>query len=418
MLKILVVGCGGQGAPCASILSNDPEVTEIVLVDINEKLLKKVSDKIGSDKLTTMRVDAGNLEDLLRAAKGMDGIINLTHMKFNANIMEAAYKSGAHYVDTAFDPFGTFSRQLMEGKPLEFDKEFKEAGLSAVITCGGSAGLMNVLTRYACDNFDSLDEIRIYLGGGSISKSAPVIQTWTPGWSPEIALDDYAAEVNVFTNGKYQVFPPFSHMEEYKFPDPVGPVLLSYHSHEEPITMPRFLGKGIKHVSFHFGVNKVVGSLIKLGFARYDSIDVKGVKVAPRDVLLSLVRRPVNTFLTEDESTAVAPSGRMGFSVIEVDGKKDGESMKCKIIRGGTETSSEDKLKMFRRLGTRKVGVAAPAIVGLKMCIQEKIARGIIAPECFDPAVFLKKLADLGYPVEFQEIINKRVRAQNTEDRR
>ena len=108
----------------------------------------------------------------------------------------------------------------------------------------------------------------------------------------------------------------------------------------------------------------------------------------------------------------------MGFSVIEVDGKKDGESMKCKIIRGGTETSSEDKLKMFRRLGTRKVGVAAPAIVGLKMCIQENIARGIIAPECFDPAVFLKKLADLGYPVEFQEIINKRVRAQNTEDGR
>ena len=34
-MKFLVVGAGGQGAPCAAMLSRDPEVSKTVLADIN-----------------------------------------------------------------------------------------------------------------------------------------------------------------------------------------------------------------------------------------------------------------------------------------------------------------------------------------------------------------------------------------------
>ncbi|MGD8507194.1 MAG: saccharopine dehydrogenase NADP-binding domain-containing protein, partial [Candidatus Bathyarchaeota archaeon] len=144
-MKVLVVGAGGQGAPCASILSRDPEVSEIVLADINLELAKKVAGKIGSDKIATLRVDAGNLEDLLKASKGVNAIINLTLPRFNVNTMEAALKSGAHYVDTALG--NLIWRQLIEKKPLKFDDDFKEAGLTAVIGCGGSPGTTSVLIR-------------------------------------------------------------------------------------------------------------------------------------------------------------------------------------------------------------------------------------------------------------------------------
>jgi len=136
ILRVLVVGAGGQGAPCASILCRDNEVSKIVLADINLELAEKVADKIGSSKVATMRVDAGNPEDLLKAAKGVDVIINLTLPRFNTSIMEAALKSGAHYVDTALGDL--IWRQLVEKKPLEFDDNFKKAGLTAVIGCGGS----------------------------------------------------------------------------------------------------------------------------------------------------------------------------------------------------------------------------------------------------------------------------------------
>jgi len=401
-LRFLVVGAGGQGAPCASILSRDPDVSEVVLVDIDEELLEKVSRKIGSSKVTTMRVDAGDLDDLLKAAKGVDAVINLTLPRFNLRIMEAAVKSGAHYVDTALEP--AIWNRIIEKKPLQFDKEFKEAGLTAVIACGGTPGITNVMIRYVCDKLDRVDKIRLIMGGKSLEEPEDIIEAWDPGWSPDVAIDDYAAEPVVFEDGEYRSYPPFSGVEEYRFPDPVGPLLVSWHIHEEAITPPRFIGKGVRYVDFRYPVDKIAGALVKLGLASYDPVEVRDVKVVPRDVLLKLVRRPVNTFLTEDESTVTAPPRYCWFEVIEVEGSKAGNKIQYKLTQGGTEESVDERLEMYRRLGTTEVFVAAPAIVAAKMCLEGGAGRGVIAPECLDPVKFLGKMAEMGVPIKFQEV--------------
>jgi len=407
VLKVLVVGAGGQGAPCASILSRDPEVSEIVLADINLELAKKVAGKIRSDKIVTMRVDAGNLEGLLKASKGVNTIINLTLPRFNVNIMEAAFKSGAHYVDSALG--NLIWRQLIEKKPLEFDDDFKEAGLTAVIGCGGSPGTTNVLIRYACDKLDSVNEIRCTIGRKRLKESKDIVKAWNPGWSPDVALDDYADKPVVFEDGEYKTVPPFSGVEEYKFPDPVGPQLVSLHSHEEAVTLPRFIGKGVRYAEFKYPLDVVAGALVKLGFASRDRIDVSGVRVAPREVLLSLVRPPVNNFLAEDENTIVSPSEYSAFIVMEIKGEKAGDMVKYTLIQRSFGASADEKLKMFRRLGTTRVFVAAPAIVAAKMSIKGDAEKGVIAPECLDPIKFLKMMADMGVPVKFQEIVSRNV---------
>ena len=61
-MKVLVVGAGAQGAPCASILSNDGDTSAIVLADIDLGLATKVKDKIKSDKIMVKRVDAEETE--------------------------------------------------------------------------------------------------------------------------------------------------------------------------------------------------------------------------------------------------------------------------------------------------------------------------------------------------------------------
>ena len=148
MKKVLIVGAGAQGGPCASILSRDKDVSEIVLGDIDFELANEVKHKIKSDKITVVKLDAGKVEDIRSAARGADVIINLTLIRFNANVMQAAAESGAHYVDSASgEPFWT---QLIEGQPLEFDDEFRKAGLTALIACGGTPGLTNILIRYTC----------------------------------------------------------------------------------------------------------------------------------------------------------------------------------------------------------------------------------------------------------------------------
>jgi saccharopine dehydrogenase-like NADP-dependent oxidoreductase len=356
-MKILIVGAGAQGGPCASILARDKNVSEIVLGDIDLDLANKVKEKIKSDKITATRVDAGKVDDIERAARGADAIINLTLTAFNENIMQAALKSGAHYVDTSFGEPSLLDicardnilAQIIENRPLAFDNEFKEAGLTALVGCGGSPGVTNILTRYICDKLDRVDEIHIRLGRRLLTDSAEVVKGWVPTWSPFRALWGYAVEPTVFEDGEYKKYPVYSKCENYTFPQPVGTIPLVYHQHQEPITLPYFIGKGIKYCDFKYTMDKEVGTLIKTGFASSEPIDVKGVKVAPRDVLLNLVPRTIDTFITEDETTASAPLKVTGFVVIEITGAKSGEKLEYKMSYPvALFATSEERLELYK----------------------------------------------------------------------
>ena len=408
MKKVLIVGAGGQGGPCASILARDKDVAEIVLGDIDIELANKVKNKIKSDKITTVKLDAGKVEDIKNAARGVDVIINLTLVQFNDNIMKAAVESGAHYVDSAVDyPLIT---QLPEKGAPEIDNAFKKAGLTALIGCGGSPGVTNVLARYACDKLDRVDEIRVRLGGKPLEESKEVVSAWDPGWAPEVALTDYAFPPPVFENGKPRVYPIFSGCEEYVFPDPVGPVVVTYHAHEEAVMLPRFIGKGIKYCDFKYPLDPIAGALVKMGFAERKAIDVKGVKVTPIDVLMKLVHHPVDTFLGEDENAAKLPPEMVGFCVVEIEGAKAGENITYKISWPyNLFTTVEEKVKIYQKFGTTRIAVALPASVGARMCVAGEAERGLIGPECLDPTKFLKTMADAGAPVQFKEICSKEV---------
>jgi len=73
--KVLIVGDRAQGAPRASILSKDRDVAEIVLGDIDIDLANKVKEKIKSSEITAVKLDAGKIKDIERAANGADVVV-------------------------------------------------------------------------------------------------------------------------------------------------------------------------------------------------------------------------------------------------------------------------------------------------------------------------------------------------------
>jgi saccharopine dehydrogenase-like NADP-dependent oxidoreductase len=417
-MKVLVVGAGAQGGPCASILSRDKTVSKIVLGDIDLSLANEVKEKLRSDKITTVKVDAGDMADIEKAAKGVDVIINLTLTAFDVNIMKTALKVGAHYVDTSFgEPSLMDIRardnilgQIIEKKPLGLDREFKEAGLTALVGSGASPGIVNILAKYVCDRLDRVDEIRIRLGRKNLVQSTEVVSAWEPTWSPFRALWGYAVEPTIFEGGQYRKYPIFSGYEEYYFPEPVGMIPLVYHQHQEPITLPHFIGKGIRYCDFKYTVDTRAGTLIKTGLANSYLVDVKGVQVAPIDVLMKIVRPPVDSFLSEDENTAKLPPKIVGRLGIEVKGGKGAEDIEYKLVLPlSIFETVEEKLEMYRKFGASNIYVSLPAVVGAKMCVEGNAARGVIAAECLDPVKFLKMMAGMGAPVKFLEVCSKKV---------
>jgi saccharopine dehydrogenase (NAD+, L-lysine forming) len=417
-MKVLVVGAGAQGGPCASILCRDKAISKIVLGDIDLGLANKVREKLRSDKISAVKLDAGVMADLEKAAKGVDVIINLTLTAFDINIMKTALNVGAHYVDTSFgEPSLMDIRardnilgQIIEKKPLGLDREFKGAGLTALVGSGASPGIVNILAKYICDQLDRVDEIRIRLGRKSLIPSTEIVSAWEPTWSPFRALWGYAVEPTLFEDGQYKRYPIFSGYEEYDFPEPVGMIPLVYHQHQEPITLPHFIGKGIRYCDFKYTVDTRAGTLIKTGLASSDPVEVKGVRVAPIDVLMKIVRPPVDSFLSEDENTAKLPPKMVGRLGIEVKGGRGAEEIEYKLFLPlSLFETVEEKVETYRKFGASNIYVALPAVVGAKMCVEGNAATGVIAAECLDPMKFLKGMANMGAPIKFLELCSRKV---------
>jgi len=280
-MKVLIVGTGVQGSVIATAMVKRPDVSQVRLSDIDLGKVQQLAERLKSEKVCTYRVDANELDDLLRASEGVDVVVNATVPIFNLKIMNAALRSGACYQDLALGSPPPFEEAL--SNELQLNDKFKDAGLTALINTGTSPGITNAVAKYAADRLDQIDEIRMRWFG--IAKNKEYLSLW----SPETMWLDMELRPIVYENGELTEVSPFSGEEAYEFADPVGLQTVVHHHHEDVLTLSRFI-KGVKHVDFKAGGlhNVVAKTMIQLGLLGDKPIKVDGVEVAPVKVLISL----------------------------------------------------------------------------------------------------------------------------------
>ena len=287
MKKALIIGAGAQGAVITWVLSRTDDVSEIVLGDIDPKRMAEVVETNGSSKLKTLKLDASDISAMVKVMREgkFDLAINATLGRFNDNIMEACYEAKTNYEDMAtsgYFPGGDEDKPVAE---LKYAAKWEGSGLKALILAGCDAGTTNVLAKEAADELDEVDSIK--MKDYAITESEkPVIL-----WQPQTYLGDLTSPATVWDNG-YKKMPIFSGEEEYDFPPPVnarGKVY--YHSHEEPLTIPKFIGKPVRYVDFKMGEPAMMlwKSISDLHLMSREPIEVDGKKIAPRSVFLKLL---------------------------------------------------------------------------------------------------------------------------------
>jgi len=396
-LKISVIGAGAQGSAIALVLSKNPEVSEIVSADIDLKIAKLAVEKTKSEKVSAEQVDAGSVDDLLKVLNGSDTVVNATLPRFNPNIMEAALRSGTNYVDLS--GYGSIKDTIP--KMLAFNDNFKNAGLTAVIHQGGPF-TTNAAVRYVADRLDRVDEIRLRFGWTG-DEGEEFIPTWSPDWSLEVALTEWIPPPTIYKNGKWKHVPPFSGLEDYPFPEPVGSATVCHIDYEPTHTLPRFI-KGVKYVDYKITPDIMAGSLIKMGFGNDKPIDVKGVKVAPIDVLLALTPPATETYAKYEQWLLHNKVESCGCSLAELKGEKAGEKITHTVYK--IFNYNED----FEKWGIVNADVAVPTALTATMLAKGEIkTKGVIPPEGLEPEPFLTKLAEKGWV--FQERITREIRS-------
>ena len=95
MKKVIIVGAGAQGNVISGVLAKSPEVSKIMLVDLDVERAAEVAQFINSDKIEVEKADASDKSRLVALFKkgGYDLVMNATLSAFNQQIIEAALEA-------------------------------------------------------------------------------------------------------------------------------------------------------------------------------------------------------------------------------------------------------------------------------------------------------------------------------------
>ncbi|MGZ9220583.1 MAG: saccharopine dehydrogenase family protein [Anaerolineales bacterium] len=401
-MKVLLVGVGGVGEAIAMIAKPRQWVEQIVLADYNVGRANEVQKKLGdNNRFPVEFLDASKQESIEALVKkyNIDLVMNAVEPVFNKQIFDAAYNTNVIYMDMAMtlsepDPNDPFHKTGIKLGDYQFDKamEWEQKGLLALVGFGVEPGMADIFARYAQDClFDEIEEIGIRDGANLTIDGyefAPSFSIWT-------TIEECLNPPVVWEKDKgWFTTEPFSEHEIFEFPEGIGPIDVVNVEHEEVLLVPRWIKA--KRVTFKYGLGdqfiNVLKTLHMLGLDNKEKINVKGVMVAPRDVVAACLPDPAHLGNRMHGKTCAGTW---------VKGTKDG---KKKAVYLYQVADNQDCMETW---GCQAVvaQTAFTAVIAMDLLEHGQWKGvGVLGPEAFDPVRFMDKMAEYGFPYGIKEI--------------
>jgi saccharopine dehydrogenase-like NADP-dependent oxidoreductase len=283
--RVAVVGAGGIIGPAiVATLARDDAVTEIACLDVNGERARQVADQHGAGRATGGALDILDARAAASALAGAAVLVNSASFRINLAAMEAALAAGCAYIDLG----GLFH---VTRRQVELDGRFRAAGLLAVLGMGSAPGKTNVMAARAVDLLGG-EVDRIVIGASGRDPEPPPGPLVAP-YAVETILDELTMPTPVVRGGEVEFLEPMTPAGVVEFGDPVGPAETIYSIHSEQATFPQSLGA--RDVSFQLSLDPrflaKVRLLSEIGIASTDEVEVDGVRVVPRRLLLALLAR-------------------------------------------------------------------------------------------------------------------------------
>jgi saccharopine dehydrogenase-like NADP-dependent oxidoreductase len=400
-MRVLLVGVGGVGEAIAAISKPRKWMELMVLADFNMDRAKEVQGKLGDENRFPIEfIDATKQENIEELAKkyNVDLIMNSVDPVFNKQIFNAAFNVGANYMDMAMTlselhPTDPYNKTGIKLGDYQFDKakDWEEKNLLALVGCGVEPGMADVFARYAADHlFDEIEEIGIRDGANLTIDGydfAPSFSIWT-------TIEECLNPPVIWEKDKgWFTTPPFSEPEIFDFPE-IGKVEVVNVEHEEVLLVPRWVKTN--KVTFKYGLGDefidILKTLHKLGLDNKDKINVKGVEVAPRDVVAACLPDPAHL---GDKMHGKTCAGTW------VKGTKDGKKKEIYIYQVADNQQCMDKW------GCQAVvaQTAFSPVIAMDL-IEHGVwdGSGVLGPEAFDSVPFMDKMSEYGFSYGIKEM--------------
>ena len=396
-MRVLVVGSGGVGAAFAAIAQRRAVFTHVVMADVALERAQAVAQRLSEpDRFSAERIDASNEADIVELIDRVrpDAVLNACDPRFNEPIFDACLRARVTYLDMAMTlshPHPEHPHELpgtmLGDYQLDRNEVWERAGLLALVGIGVEPGLSDIFARHAADElFSQIAEVGVRDGADLVVEGydfAPTFSIWT-------TIEECLNPPLVWERGRgFYTTAPFSEPEVFEFPEGIGPVECVNVEHEEVVLIPRWVD--CERVTFKYGLGQefidVLSTLHKLGLDSTDSVSVRGVKVAPRDVVAAALPDPA--------TLGERMSGRTCAGTWVTGTGTDGQPRSTYLYH------VVDNETTMREYGSQAVvwQTAINPVVALELLDRgEWKGIGVLGPEAFPPGPFLELLDEYGSP--------------------
>ena len=376
-MRMLVLGAGLQGSACAYDLLQHPDVTEVRLADLRVDHLAPFLAPYSGQRLLPTRLDLRDHEAVLAVMRESDAVMSAAPYYFNGPLAKLAIEAGAHFCD-----LGGNTEIVFEQKQL--DDLAKKRKVSVIPDCGLAPGMVNILAEHGIRQLDAVETVKIFVGGLPQHPEPPL--NYQIVYSLEGVLDYYTTLSWVVRDGKRHQVKALSEIEPVWFDAPVGE-LEAFHTAGGLSTMAfRYEGKipTMEYKTLRYpGHAKIMEAIRELGLLEQEPVDVKGHRVAPRDVAVAAM----GPRLTKPKSPDLVALR------VEVSGTKGGQP----AVIGFELVDRYDESKGISAM-MRTTGYSL-AITGLLQAAG-RIPAGVHTPdECMPAEEYIAELAKRGIEI-------------------
>ncbi|WP_332651715.1 saccharopine dehydrogenase family protein [Lysinibacillus sp. 54212] len=287
-MKVVVLGAGLMGKEVARDLVASDGVEKVFLADVVPALAEEFVATLNTDKIEVVELNA-ECDDALREviSKG-NVVVNALFYAFNERVAKAAIATGVHAVDLGGHIGGVTE------KVLGLSEEAKNKGVTIVPDLGVAPGMVNILTGYGASKIDTVDSIKLFVGGIPTEPKPPL--HYTRVFSLEGVLDHYTEPSKAIQKGQLIEVDSLTGIEPIYF-DEFG-VLEAFYTSGGISTLYKTFPdvKTLEYKTIRYkGHAEKFKLLADLDFlSRENKVEVNGQEVCVRDVVREALKKKLD----------------------------------------------------------------------------------------------------------------------------
>jgi len=212
-VDILILGAGMMGRAIGFDLQTYSGFDRVTIADKDRRSLKSAELFLSKKDINFDILNVEKENEVRKKFQEYDVVVSAIPYNFNYDLTKLSIETKTNFLDLG-------GNNEIVNKQKKLDKAAKQNNVTIIPDCGLAPGLASIVVRDVVENLDSIDYVKIRVGGLPLEPIPPL--NYQIVFSPNGLINEYVEDAIVLDNGKIVTKKSMTEIEKISFPQPFG----------------------------------------------------------------------------------------------------------------------------------------------------------------------------------------------------